>query len=72
MSEPSPQAEAFVCQRCSQCCQGRGGIFLAPEQVGPAAQLMGPEGGELGRPHLEHARGSWEESADAAGAWRRE
>ena len=27
----------FECQRCSQCCQGEGGILLRPDQIGPAA-----------------------------------
>jgi hypothetical protein len=68
MSEPSPHAEAFVCQRCSQCCQGKGGIFLAPEQVGPAARLVGLAEAEFIRRHLEPGPGGWEVAADAAGA----
>jgi Fe-S-cluster containining protein len=33
----SRKRKPFECQRCSQCCQGQGGILLRPDQIGPAA-----------------------------------
>jgi Fe-S-cluster containining protein len=37
----------FECQRCNQCCQGRGGILLWPDQIGPAAAELDMEGDEF-------------------------
>lgn len=34
---PISKRPPFECQRCSQCCQGKGGILLWPEQIAPAA-----------------------------------
>jgi hypothetical protein len=68
MSANPPSPEAFVCQRCSQCCQGQGGIFLAPAEVGPAARLVGLDEEEFVRRHLEPVPGGWEVAAGADGA----
>ncbi|MDR1111376.1 MAG: YkgJ family cysteine cluster protein [Deltaproteobacteria bacterium] len=32
---------AFVCRRCGQCCQGRGGVWLGQGQILEAASLIG-------------------------------
>ena len=36
----------FECQRCNQCCQGRGGITYQPEEIPAAAAIldMSPDG----------------------------
>lgn len=35
------QTEVFICQRCSQCCHGQGGIFYDPEDIPAAAATLG-------------------------------
>lgn len=40
---------AFECQRCGQCCRGRGGVRLDAEEAARAAAFLGLEPGEFRR-----------------------
>jgi len=61
MPEPSQKRRApFECQRCGQCCRGRGGIYLSAEEAAAAAEFLGVSGGEFHRRYLEPRGRGWE------------
>ena len=69
MSDPTPQKrKPFECQRCNTCCQGRGAIFLEPEQIGPAARILGLEPDEFTLRYCRKKDGRWEVRAGQDGA----
>ena len=42
-TDPSPQdsrTPVFQCQQCGDCCSGRGGIFVKPDEVEAMAALL--------------------------------
>jgi len=48
MSDP-----VFQCQQCGECCAGRGGIFVRPEEVAAMAALLEMDEAEFCRRYVE-------------------
>jgi hypothetical protein len=40
MADNSAKAPVFDCQQCGDCCAGRGGIFVKPQEVADMAALL--------------------------------
>ena len=53
---PDPHPQVFQCQQCGECCVGRGGILVRPDEVKAMAAL-------LALPEAEFARRFVEDSA---------
>ena len=47
------QAPVFQCQQCGDCCAGRGGIFVRPEEVAAMAAFLDLEEPEFSRRYVE-------------------
>ncbi|MEW6658627.1 MAG: YkgJ family cysteine cluster protein [Thermodesulfobacteriota bacterium] len=43
----------FQCQQCGDCCAGRGGIFVRPEEVAAMAAFLEMDEGEFSRRYVE-------------------
>ncbi len=41
MNDQPGKRPPFHCRRCSDCCQGEGGIYLEADEVEPAARILG-------------------------------
>ena len=57
----------FECQRCGQCCQGRGGIYYQDEEVEAAAQEMGLDREIFIQRYLIYREQRWEVAANPEG-----
>jgi len=49
------KSPVFQCQQCGDCCAGRGGIFVRPEEVTAMAAFLGLEEEEFCVRFLEHS-----------------
>jgi Fe-S-cluster containining protein len=47
------QTPVFQCQQCGDCCSGRGGIFVKPQEVRKMAALLGVTEDEFCQLYLE-------------------
>lgn len=47
------QAYVFQCQQCGDCCAGRGGIFVRPEEVRDMAAFLEMDEAEFYRRYVE-------------------
>ena len=48
-----PKPPVFQCRQCGDCCAGRGGIFVKPEEVEQMAALLGLPVAEFCRRYVE-------------------
>ncbi|MEW5911858.1 MAG: YkgJ family cysteine cluster protein [Thermodesulfobacteriota bacterium] len=69
-TKAQPLRPPFECQRCGQCCHGRGGIFLRPAQVPAAAAELGLEPPEFLADFCRQEDGLYEVLVDAQGVCR--
>jgi Fe-S-cluster containining protein len=58
----------FVCQRCNDCCQGRGGITFDPEEIPAAAALLDMSPQAFSQAFLAPRQGRYEVLCDENGA----
>ena len=47
------QPAVFQCRQCGDCCAGRGGIFVKPDEVEAMAALLALSVAEFGRRYVE-------------------
>jgi len=52
-----PQLVAFTCRRCGHCCQGEGGIVLAPSDVARLADHLRLDAAAMLEKYAEHVSG---------------
>lgn len=60
----------FLCQRCNQCCQGQGGIFLPADQLAPAARQVGLSPARFSELYCRQDGGRWAVLSDDKGFCR--
>jgi uncharacterized protein len=51
--DSASRSPVFQCQQCGDCCAGRGGIFVKPEEVEQMAAQLGLPGLEFCRRYVE-------------------
>ncbi len=60
-----PKPPVFQCRQCGDCCAGRGGIFVKPDEVEHMAALLQMPVAEFCRRYVEaSALGPWLTVAD--------
>ena len=59
--------EVFKCRICGECCHGRGGIYIRPEDAAAPAAILGMSTEEFIRRFTEPWRGMLSIKADADG-----
>ncbi|MCB2193245.1 MAG: YkgJ family cysteine cluster protein [Deltaproteobacteria bacterium] len=67
-SKAKKRRAPFECQRCNDCCQGRGGIFLEAEEIAPAAALIDLSPEEFIARHCRAREGRYEVLSGEDGA----
>jgi len=73
MNKPDPQKRdraPFECQRCNQCCHGRGGIIYQPEEIPAAAAMLDMDPAEFISAFLAPKDGGYEVLCNQNGACR--
>jgi len=50
---PDPHPQVFQCQQCGECCVGRGGILVRPDEVKAMAALLALSEAEFCRCFVE-------------------
>jgi Fe-S-cluster containining protein len=48
-----PKSPVFQCRQCGDCCSGRGGIFVRPDEVEAMAGLLQMDAAEFSRRYVE-------------------
>ncbi|MCF8032268.1 MAG: YkgJ family cysteine cluster protein [Desulfarculaceae bacterium] len=70
-SQAKTKRPPFDCQRCNDCCQGRGGIFFETEEIPAAAAiLLDMSAEEFTQAFLAPREGRWEVLCNDDGACR--
>lgn len=49
--------DVFVCKKCGQCCEGRGGIVLSDKDIARLASFLGISGNRLVKEYAEISGG---------------
>ncbi|WP_338605774.1 YkgJ family cysteine cluster protein [Desulfoferula mesophila] len=66
--KPKKHRAPFECQRCNDCCQGRGGIFLEAGEIAAAAALVDLSPDQFIARHCRERDGRYEVLVGADGA----
>jgi hypothetical protein len=69
-TDPHPQV--FLCRQCGDCCSGRGGIYVRPDEVEAMAALVELSVEEFSRLYVEPwaPASPWPPTAAAFFNWR--
>lgn len=60
-------ARVFDCQKCGQCCQGKGGIVVSPRDLARLCEFLGAEPAKVIAAWLEEVRGKLKIKSGADG-----